>query len=330
MANMYYEKDANLDLLKGKVVGIVGYGSQGHAHAQNLRESGCEVVVSEAKGSEGWNNAEAAGFQLLDGAALAKKADVISMLVPDTLQAKIYHASIEQELKKGKMLMFAHGFNIHYGQIVPPSFVDVAMIAPKCPGHMLRQLYTEKSGPPALIAVEQNASGKAHDIALAYAKGIGCARAGILETTFAEETETDLFGEQAVLCGGVTALVKAGFETLVDAGYQPEIAYFEVFHELKLIVDLFHRGGFNFMRYSVSDTAEYGDYTRGPRVIDDMVQEEMANILSEIQDGSFAKEWILENQAGRPVYNALKRQEAEHEIEVVGKRLRAMMPWLKT
>jgi ketol-acid reductoisomerase len=330
MANMYYEKDANLDLLKGKVVGIVGYGSQGHAHAQNLRDSGCEVVVSEAKGSEGWNNAEAAGFQLLDGAALAKKADVISMLVPDTLQAKIYHASIEQEMKKGKMLMFAHGFNIHYGQIVPPSFVDVAMIAPKCPGHMLRQLYTEKSGPPALIAVEQNASGKAHDIALAYAKGIGCARAGILETTFAEETETDLFGEQAVLCGGVTALVKAGFETLVDAGYQPEIAYFEVFHELKLIVDLFHRGGFNFMRYSVSDTAEYGDYTRGPRVIDDMVQEEMANILSEIQDGSFAKEWILENQAGRPVYNALKRQEAEHEIEVVGKRLRAMMPWLKT
>jgi ketol-acid reductoisomerase len=330
MANMYYEKDANLDLLKGKVVGIVGYGSQGHAHAQNLRDSGCEVVVSEAKGTEGWNNAEAAGFQLLDGAALAKKADVISMLVPDTLQAKIYHASIEQELKKGKMLMFAHGFNIHYGQIVPPSFVDVAMIAPKCPGHMLRQLYTEKSGPPALIAVEQNASGKAHDIALAYAKGIGCARAGILETTFAEETETDLFGEQAVLCGGVTALVKAGFETLVDAGYQPEIAYFEVFHELKLIVDLFHRGGFNFMRYSVSDTAEYGDYTRGPRVIDDMVQDEMANILSEIQDGSFAKEWILENQAGRPVYNALKKQEAEHEIEIVGKRLRAMMPWLKT
>lgn len=330
MANIYYEKDANLDLLKGKVVGIVGYGSQGHAHAQNLRDSGCEVVVSEAKGTEGWNNAEAAGFQLLDGAALAKKADVISMLVPDTLQSKIYHASIEQELKKGKMLMFAHGFNIHYGQIVPPSFVDVAMIAPKCPGHMLRQLYTEKSGPPALIAVEQDASGKAHDIALAYAKGIGCARAGILETTFAEETETDLFGEQAVLCGGVTALVKAGFETLVDAGYQPEIAYFEVFHELKLIVDLFHRGGFNFMRYSVSDTAEYGDYTRGPRVIDDMVQDEMANILSEIQDGSFAREWILENQAGRPVYNALKRQEAEHEIEVVGKRLRAMMPWLKT
>jgi ketol-acid reductoisomerase len=330
MATIYYEKNANLDLLKGKVIGIVGYGSQGHAHAQNLRDSGCSVIVSEAKGTEGWKNAEAAGFQLMDGVELAKKADVISMLVPDTLQSKIYHASIEKELTGGKMLMFAHGFNIHYGQIVPPSFVDVAMIAPKCPGHMLRQLYTEKSGPPALIAVEQDPSGKAHDIALAYAKGIGCARAGILETTFAEETETDLFGEQAVLCGGVTALVKAGFETLVDAGYQPEIAYFEVFHELKLIVDLFHRGGFNFMRYSVSDTAEYGDYTRGPRVIDDMVQDEMARILGEIQDGTFAREWILENQAGRPVYNALKRQEAEHEIEIVGKELRAMMPWLKT
>jgi ketol-acid reductoisomerase len=244
--------------------------------------------------------------------------------------AKLYSNAIANELKKGKMLMFAHGFNIHYAQIVPPLDVDVAMIAPKCPGHMLRQLYTENSGPPALVAVHQNASGKARDIALAYAKGIGCARAGILETTFAEETETDLFGEQAVLCGGVTALVKAGFETLVDAGYQPEIAYFEVFHELKLIVDLFHRGGFSFMRYSVSDTAEYGDYTRGPRVIDEMVQDEMAQILAEIQDGSFAREWILENQAGRPVYNALKRQEAEHEIEVVGKELRAMMPWLKS
>lgn len=330
MATIYYDKDANLDLLKGKVVGIVGYGSQGHAHAQNLRDSGCDVIIAEAKGTEGWKNAEAAGFKLMDAAGLAKEADIIAMLVPDTLQAKLYSAAIEKELKKGKMLMFAHGFNIHYTQIVPPPDVDVAMIAPKCPGHMLRQLYTEGSGSPALIAVHQNASGKARDIALAYAKGIGCARAGILETTFAEETETDLFGEQAVLCGGVTALVKAGFETLVDAGYQPEIAYFEVFHELKLIVDLFHRGGFSFMRYSVSDTAEYGDYTRGPRVIDEMVQDEMAQILTEIQDGSFAREWILENQAGRPVYNALKRQEAEHEIEVVGKELRAMMPWLKS
>jgi ketol-acid reductoisomerase len=330
MATIFYDKDANLDLLKGKVVGIVGYGSQGHAHAQNLRDSGCTVIVAEAKGTEGWNNAEAAGFKLLDVAGLAKEADIVAMLVPDTLQAKLYSSAIEKDLKKGKMLMFAHGFNIHYAQIVPPPDVDVAMIAPKCPGHMLRQLYTENSGSPALVAVHQNASGKARDIALAYAKGIGCARAGILETTFAEETETDLFGEQAVLCGGVTALVKAGFETLVNAGYQPEIAYFEVFHELKLIVDLFHRGGFGFMRYSVSDTAEYGDYTRGPRVIDEMVQDEMAQILAEIQDGSFAREWILENQAGRPVYNALKRQEAEHEIEVVGKELRAMMPWLKS
>jgi ketol-acid reductoisomerase len=330
MATIFYDKDANLDLLKGKVIGIVGYGSQGHAHAQNLRDSGCTVIVAEAKGTEGWKNAEAAGFKLMDAAGLAKEADIIAMLVPDTLQAKLYSGAIEKELKKGKMLMFAHGFNIHYAQIVPPPNVDVAMIAPKCPGHMLRQLYTEGSGSPALVAIHQNASGKARDIALAYAKGIGCARAGILETTFAEETETDLFGEQAVLCGGVTALVKAGFETLVDAGYQPEIAYFEVFHELKLIVDLFHRGGFSFMRYSVSDTAEYGDYTRGPRVIDEMVQDEMAQILAEIQDGSFAREWILENQAGRPVYNALKRQAAEHEIEVVGKELRAMMPWLKT
>ncbi|MEJ2738669.1 MAG: ketol-acid reductoisomerase [Dehalococcoidia bacterium] len=330
MATIYYDKDANLDLLKGKVIGIVGYGSQGHAHAQNLRDSGCEVIIAEAEGTEGWKNAKAAGFKLMDAASLTKEADIIAMLVPDTLQAKLYSSAIEKELKKGKLLMFAHGFNIHYAQIVPPPDVDVAMIAPKCPGHMLRQLYTESSGPPALVAVHQDASGKARDIALAYAKGIGCARAGILETTFAEETETDLFGEQAVLCGGVTALVKAGFETLVDAGYQPEIAYFEVFHELKLIVDLFHRGGFSFMRYSVSDTAEYGDYTRGPRVIDEMVQDEMAQILAEIQDGSFAKEWILENQAGRPVYNALKRQEAEHEIEVVGKELRAMMPWLKS
>jgi ketol-acid reductoisomerase len=330
MATIFYDKDANLDLLKGKVIGIVGYGSQGHAHAQNLRDSGCEVIIAEAEGTEGWKNAEAAGFKLMDAASLTKAADIIAMLVPDTLQAKLYSSAIAKELKKGKLLMFAHGFNIHYAQIVPPADVDVAMIAPKCPGHMLRQLYTESSGSPALVAVHQDASGKARDIALAYARGIGCARAGVLETTFAEETETDLFGEQAVLCGGVTALVKAGFETLVDAGYQPEIAYFEVFHELKLIVDLFHRGGFSFMRYSVSDTAEYGDYTRGPRVIDEMVQDEMAQILAEIQDGSFAKEWILENQAGRPVYNALKRQEAEHEIEVVGKELRAMMPWLKS
>ncbi|MFH1169323.1 MAG: ketol-acid reductoisomerase [Chloroflexota bacterium] len=329
MAKIYYEKDADLNLLKGKVVAIIGYGSQGHAHAQNLRDSGCQVIVAEAKGSQGFKDATAAGFKVVAAAEAAKQADIVVMLVPDTLQPVIYRESVEKGLKKGNLLMFAHGFSIHYGQIVPPPDIDVAMIAPKCPGHMLRQLYTENAGPPALVAVQQDASGKAKQVALAYAKGIGCARAGVLETTFAEETETDLFGEQAVLCGGVTALIKAGFDTLTDAGYQPEIAYFEVFHELKLIVDLLYRGGMNFMRYSVSDTAEYGDYTRGPRIIDDMVREEMEQVLSEIQDGSFAREWILENQAGRPVYNALKRMEAEHPIEEVGAELRKMMSWLK-
>ena len=330
MAKIYLDKDIKLDLIKGKTIGIIGFGSQGHAHAQNLRDSGCKVIVAEAKGTEGWKLAQKAGFKPLDAAAVAKQADIIVMLVPDTLQAKIYREAIAQNLTKGKMLMFAHGFNIHYGQIVPPADVDVTMIAPKCPGHMLRRLYTEKMGPPALVAVQQDKSGKAKAIALAYAKGIGCARAGILETTFAEETETDLFGEQTVLCGGVSELVKAGFETLVEAGYQPEIAYFECFHELKLIVDLMYLGGLNHMRYSVSDTAEYGDYTRGPRVIGELAREEMAQILAEIQDGSFAREWILENQAGRPVYNALKRQNMEHDIEIVGKKLRAMMSWMKT
>jgi len=259
---------------------------------------------------------------------VAKEADILVMLAPDNLQRDIYYGSIEKGLSKGNMLMFAHGFNIHYGQITPPPDIDVTMIAPKAPGHLLRQVYTEGKGTPAIVAVYQDTSGKAKDMALAYAKGIGCSRAGVIETTFAEETETDLFGEQAVLCGGVTSLIKAGFETLVEAGYQPEIAYFEVLHELKLIVDLIYQGGFNYMRYSVSDTAEYGDYTRGPRVIDDMVKDEMAQILAEIQDGTFAKEWILENQAGRPVYNALKRQDEEHLIEEVGKELRKMMPWL--
>jgi ketol-acid reductoisomerase len=330
MAKIYYDKDANLDLLKGKTVGIIGFGSQGHAHAQNLRDSGCQVLVAEAKGTEGWKNAEAAGFKLTDAASLAKESDIIVMLVPDTLQQRVYREDVAKELKAGKMLMFAHGFNIHFGQIVPPADVDVTMIAPKCPGHMLRQLYVEKTGAPALVAVQQDSTGKAKDIALAYAKGIGCTQAGVLETTFAEETETDLFGEQTVLCGGVSSLVKAGFETLVEAGYQPEIAYFECFHELKLIVDLMYRGGLSFMRYSVSDTAEYGDYTRGPRVIDDLVKDEMRQILSEVQDGTFAREWILENQAGRPAYNAAKRMDAEHEIEIVGKKLRDMMPWLKS
>jgi ketol-acid reductoisomerase len=285
--------------------------------------------VAEAEGSQGWKNAEAAGFRVLTADAVGKEADILVMLASDTLQRDIYYGSIEKGLTPGNMLMFAHGFNIHYGQIIPPPDIDVTMIAPKCPGHMLRQTYTEGAGPPALVAVHQDASGKAQEIALAYAKGIGCSRAGVLETTFAEETETDLFGEQTVLCGGVSALVKAGFDTLVDAGYQPEIAYFECFHELKLIVDLMYQGGLNYMRYSVSDTAEYGDYTRGPRIIDEAVKEEMAEILAEIQDGSFAKEWILENQVGRPVHNALKRMDAEHLIEEVGEELRQMMPWLK-
>lgn len=328
MAKIYYEGDANLDLVKGKTVGIIGYGSQGHAHAQNLRDSGCQVIIAEAEGTSGWNNAKKDGFIVSDAEGTAKEADIIVMLVPDTLQPAVYRESIEKGLSEGKTLMFAHGFNIHYAQIVPPPNIDVSMIAPKCPGHMLRRLYTEGLGPPALVAIHQNASGKARDLALSYAKGIGCARAGVLETTFAEETETDLFGEQTVLCGGVTSLIKTAFETLVDAGYQPEIAYFEVCHELKLIVDLIYQGGFGYMRYSVSDTAEYGDYSRGPRVINELVREEMEQILSEVQDGSFAREWILENMAGRPSFNIMRRRDAEHEIEIVGKKLRDMMPWL--
>jgi ketol-acid reductoisomerase len=329
MARIYYDKDANLGLLKRKTIGIIGFGSQGHAHAQNLRDSGCQVIVAELPGTEAWKAAKKAGFQVAAAAEVARQANIIVMLAPDTLQPRIYRESIEKEMARGKTLMFAHGFSIHFSQIVPPAEVDVSMIAPKCPGHMLRRLHTEGSGAPALVAIHQDASGKAKDTALAYAKGIGCARAGVLETTFAEETETDLFGEQTVLCGGVSSLIKAGFETLVEAGYQPEIAYFEVCHELKLIVDLIHQGGLSYMRYSVSDTAEYGDYTRGPRVIDDLVKEEMRQILAEIQNGSFATEWILENQAGRPSFNAMKKMEREHPIEVVGKKLRSMMPWLK-
>jgi ketol-acid reductoisomerase len=329
MAKIYYDSDSDLDLLSGRMVGIIGYGSQGHAQAQNLRDSGCQVIVAEAEGTPGWKKAKEAGFEVLSAAEVAKRADIIVMLVPDQLHRDIYSGSIEKGLTPGKVLMFSHGFSIHYGQIVPPPDVDVAMIAPKCPGHMLRQLYVEDMGPPAIVAVYQDTSGQANDIALAYAKGIGCSRAGVIETTFAEETETDLFGEQTVLCGGVTSLIKAGFETLVDAGYQPEIAYFEILHELKLIVDLIYQGGLNYMRFSVSDTAEYGDYTRGPRIIDDAVKDEMEQVLTEIQDGTFAKEWILENQAGRPVYNALKRMDADHLIEEVGEELRRMMPWLK-
>jgi len=329
MAKIYYDKDANLDLFKSKTIGIIGFGSQGHAHAQNLRDSGCQVVVAELPGTEAWEEAKKAGFEVAIAAELARKADIIVMLAPDTLQPRIYQELIEKEMAQGKTLMFAHGFSIHFSQIVPPVEVDVSMIAPKCPGHMLRRLYVEGSGAPALVAVHQDASGKAKETALAYAKGIGCARAGVLETTFAEETETDLFGEQTVLCGGVSSLMKAGFETLIEAGYQPEIAYFEVCHELKLIVDLIYQGGLSYMRYSVSDTAEYGDYTRGPRVIDELVKEEMRQILTEVQNGSFATEWISENQAGRPSFNAMKRKETEHPIEVAGKKLRSMMPWLK-
>lgn len=329
MAIIYYEKDADLGLLKGKTVGIVGFGSQGHAHAQNLRDSDISVVVAELPGSEPWKKAEAAGMKVLPTAEAAQKADLIVMLVPDTLQPRVYRDSIEKHLTAGKMLMFAHGFNIHFNQIIPPKNVDVTMIAPKGPGPMVRQTYIEKIGIPALVAVHQDATGKAKDIALAYAAGIGCARAGVIETTFAEETETDLFGEQTVLCGGISALIKTAFETLVDAGYQPEIAYFEVCHELKLIIDLIYKGGLKFMRESVSNTAEYGDYTRGPRVINDDVREEMWKILEEIQNGTFAREWILENQAGCPSFNAYRRMEAEHEIEEVGAELRAMMPWLK-
>ena len=329
MAKIYYDKDCNLKLLEGKVIGIIGYGSQGHAQAQNLRDSGCQVLVAEAKGSQGWKDAQAAGFKVLLADEVAKQADIIMLLAPDQLHREIYQRSIEKGLVRGNTLMFAHGFNIHYGQVIPPPDVDVSMVAPKGPGHLLRQLYTEGIGIPAIVAIHQDASGKAKDNALAFAKGIGCSRAGVIETTFAEETETDLFGEQTVLCGGVTSLIKAGFEILVEAGYQPEIAYFEVLHELKLIVDMIYQGGFGYMRYSISDTAEYGDYSRGPRVIDDMVKDEMRQILAEIQDGSFAKEWILENQAARPVFNALRRMEKEHPIEIVGKELRKMMPWLK-
>ena len=329
MAKIYYDKDCDLALLEGKTIGIIGYGSQGHAQAQNLRDSGVQVIVAELEGGAGWKKAADDGFEVMKAADMAQKADIIVMLAPDTMQKRIYDGAIAEHLTPGKMLMFAHGFNIHYGQIVPPDGVDVTMIAPKCPGHMVRQLYTEDKGPPALVAVEQDTSGKAYNIALAYAKGIGCSRAGVLETTFAEETETDLFGEQAVLVGGVVEMVKAGFDTLVDAGYQPEVAYFECLHELKLIVDLFYKGGLGHMLFSVSDTAEYGGYTRGPRVIDEGTREEMAEILAEIQDGTFAKEWILENQAGRPVHNALKRMAREDYIEEVGEDLRDMMPWLK-
>ena len=330
MAKMFYEKDTNLGLLQGKKVAVIGFGSQGHAHALNLHESGVDVVVGLYEGSKSWDKVKEAGLEVATTAEAAKKADIIMILVPDEKQAKLYREEIAPYLEEGNALVFAHGFNIHFKQIVPPSNVDVFMIAPKGPGHMVRRTYTEGSGVPCLIAVEQDYSGKAKDLALAYANGIGGARAGVLETTFKDETETDLFGEQAVLCGGVTALIKAGFETLVEAGYAPENAYFECMHEMKLIVDLMYQGGMAAMRYSISDTAEYGDYVTGSRIITDETKKEMKQVLTEIQDGTFAKKWLLENQVGRPTFNAMRRMEAEHPIEKVGKELREMMSWMDT
>lgn len=326
---IYYDQDADLSLLADKTVAIIGYGSQGHAHAQNLRDSGVKVVIGQRPGGPNWQLAKDNGFTPVSAAEAAAAADIIMILVPDQTQKSLYEKDVLPNLKAGKMLMFAHGFNIHYQQIVPPADVDVSMIAPKGPGHLVRRVYTEGGGVPCLIAVQQNASGKAHDLALAYAKGIGGTRSGVLETTFREETETDLFGEQAVLCGGVAELMKAGFETLVEAGYEPESAYFECMHEMKLIVDLIYEGGLSRMRYSISDTAEYGDYTRGPRVITDETRKEMKRILKEIQNGSFAKEFIQENMSGRAHFLSMRRINAEHPVEKVGAKLREMMGWLK-
>ncbi len=330
MATIYYADDADLSLLDGKTVGVIGYGSQGHAHALSLHDSGVDVVVGLYEGSSSWAKAEEAGLRVATVADVAQQADMTMMLVPDHLQARIYRESIQPHLVEGKTLMFAHGFNIHYGQIAPPENVDVTMVAPKAPGHRMREIFVQGSGVPGLLAIHQDASGQARDYGLAYAKGIGCTRAGVLETTFKEETETDLFGEQTILCGGVSALIKAGFETLVEAGYQPESAYFECLHELKLIVDLIYQGGLGYMRYSVSDTAEYGDYSRGPRVVDDHVKENMKRILEDIQNGSFAREWISENDEGRPRFNVMRREDTEHPIENVGKSLREMMGFLRS
>lgn len=325
---IFYDKDADLGKLKGKKVAIIGFGSQGHAQALNLRDSGVEVIVAERPGCENYELAKKYGFEPVAADEAAKQADVIQILTQDDVQAMMYENQVKQHLGAGKMLLFSHGFNIHFGQIVPPADVDVAMVAPKGPGHLVRAEYEKGAGVPSLVAIYQDASGKAMDTALAYAKGIGATRAGVIQTSFEEETETDLFGEQAVLCGGVSELVKAGFDTLVGAGYQPEIAYFECLHELKLIVDLFYQGGIDYMRYSVSDTAEFGDYSRGKRIITDETRKEMKKILTEIQSGEFAREWIMENKCGRPVFNASRRREALHPINEVGRKLRGMMAWL--
>jgi ketol-acid reductoisomerase len=326
---LYYQKDAKIEHLKGKTVAILGYGSQGHAHAQNLRDSGVNVIVGELESTKNHKLAVDAGFNVMSAGEAAEKADIIVFLTPDQTHSKIYNEQVTAKLKSGKTLVFAHGFNIHYGQITPPRNVDVWMVAPKSPGHLVRRVYEAGGGVPCLMAVYQDASGKAKEMALAYADAIGGTRAGVLETTFAEETETDLFGEQSVLCGGVSELVKAGFETLVEAGYQPEIAYFECLHELKLIVDLFYESGIEGMYFSVSETAEYGGLTRGPKIITNETKSKMRELLDAIQDGSFAHEWILENQANQPILNAKRRQLSQHQIEDVGKKLRGMMSWIK-
>lgn len=328
MLKIYYEKDADISVLKGKKIAVIGYGSQGHAQAQNLRESGFDVMVSTRTGTPNYQLAVKHGFKPVSVDEAAKQGDVIQILLPDETQKAVYESQIRPHLKDGKTLCFSHGFNIHFGQVVPPANIDVIMVAPKSPGHLVRSEFEKGGGVPCLMAIHQDATGTARKKAMAYAHGIGGTRAGVIETTFAEETETDLFGEQVVLCGGAAALVKAGFETLVEAGYQPELAYFECMHELKLIVDLFYQGGLNYMRYSVSNTAEYGDLTRGPRIVTEETKKEMKRILTEIQSGQFAREWILENQAGRPVFNALEKKDRNHLIEKVGKELRKMMKWI--
>lgn len=327
-AKIYYDADADLALLKGKTIAILGYGSQGHAQAQNLRDSGCKVIVGQRKGSANYELAQSHGFEPVSLADATRAGDIVNVLLPDEVQGDLFRAEIRPNLQKGNLLLCSHGFNIHFGQVIPPDGVDSALVAPKGPGHLVRSEYVKGGGVPSLIALSKGASDQSRRLALAYAKGIGGTRGGVIETTFAEETETDLFGEQCVLCGGVSALVKAAFETLVEAGYQPEMAYFECMHELKLIVDLFYQGGLNYMRYSVSNTAEYGDYTRGPRIVTEQTKQEMKKILHEIQTGQFAKEWILENRANQPTFQALRRRDREHLIEKVGKELRGMMTWI--
>lgn len=329
MATMYYQDDADMSLISDKTIGVIGYGSQGHAHALNLKDSGQSVIVGLYDGSKSWAKAEEDGLRVDTVANVASEADIIMLLAPDHVQSAIYNDSIEPRMVPGKTLMFGHGFNIHYQSIVPPNDIDVSMVAPKAPGHRMREVFVRGSGVPGLLAIHQDVSGQAKDVGMAYARGVGCTRAGVLETTFKEETETDLFGEQTVLCGGVTSLIKAAFETMVEAGYQPESAYFECMHELKLIVDLLYQGGMEYMRYSVSDTAEYGDYTRGPAVIDEHVKDNMKKVLKAVQDGSFAREWITENDEGRPRFNRLRQESSEHQIEKVGKDLREMMSFLK-